>query len=246
MEALSSLMDWLAVPGRWSFTEGAGIPFRTLQHVWVSVTATVLAIAVALPPALWLAHRRRAEFLASAVVNLGRAIPSFGLIIVFWYVATQLPWLGTEFWPLVLALVALALPPIFTNTYTAIRTVDPAVVEAARGVGLADRQVLLQVEVPLASPVVLAGIRVAFVQVLATTALGAIVTNGGGLGRFIVDGWARGRAGYGAVLGGAIFVAALTLALDQLVALAERRLVPRGVSQDTSAARVIDRVGAAA
>ncbi|MTV26862.1 ABC transporter permease [Nitriliruptoraceae bacterium ZYF776] len=246
MDLLQELVTWFGADGRWSWTDGGGVPYRTVQHLWVSGVAVAIAVAVAVPPAMWLAHRRRAEALASAVVNLGRAVPSFGLIILFWYVGSQVAWIGTSFWPLVLALVALALPPIFTNTYTAIRGVDPATVEAARGVGLDERQILLATELPLASPVVLAGIRVATVQVIATTAIGAIVTNGGGLGRFIVDGFARGRSGYGAVLGGAIAVALLTLAVDQLVALAERRLVPRRVRGDSAPARVADQAGAAA
>jgi osmoprotectant transport system permease protein len=194
-----------------------------------------------------LAHRRRAEFLASAVVNLGRAIPSFGLIIVFWYVATQLPWLGTEFWPLVLALVALALPPIFTNTYTAVREVDATAVESARGMGYTERQVLRHIELPLASPVMLAGIRLAFIQVVATTAIGAIVTNGGGLGRYIVDGFATGRAGWPAVVAGALLLGVLTLVCEGLFALAERGVTPAGVRHDgaRAKAKAASRAGAA-
>jgi osmoprotectant transport system permease protein len=138
MELLADLVAWFGQPDRWSFTSGRGVPFRTIQHLWVSIVATVIAVGLAVPPALYLAHRRRAEALASAVVNIGRAIPSFGLIVLFWLLATRLPWMGTSFWPLVLALVALALPPIFTNTYTAVREVDAATVEAARGMGYAE------------------------------------------------------------------------------------------------------------
>jgi osmoprotectant transport system permease protein len=174
--------------GGFSWTAGGGIPFRTLQHLWVSLVATGLAIAIAVPPALYLSHHRRAEAAASAVVNIGRAIPSFGLIVLFWLLATRTGWVGTQFWPLVLALTALAMPPVFTNTYTAVRGVDAATVEAARGMGYTEGQVLRQIELPLASPVMLAGVRIAFLQVIATTAIGAIVTNGGGLGRFILSG----------------------------------------------------------
>jgi osmoprotectant transport system permease protein len=211
----------------------------------VSLFAPFLAITLPGPPALHLAHRRRAEALASAVVNIGRAIPSFGLIVLFWLLATRVPWLGTNFWPLVLALVALALPPIFTNTYTAVREVDAATVEAARGMGYAESQVLRQIELPLASPVMLAGIRLAFVQVLATTAIGAIVTNGGGLGRFVVDGFATGRAGRAQVLAGALLLGALTLLAEGLLSLAERRVIPAGVRGEASVATVANRGGAA-
>jgi osmoprotectant transport system permease protein len=245
MELLGDVIAWFGEPERWSFTSGRGVPFRAIQHLWVSLVATVLAIAIAVPPALYLAHRRRAEALASAVVNIGRAIPSFGLIVLFWLLATRVPWLGTNFWPLVLALVALALPPIFTNTYTAVREVDAATVEAARGMGYAESQVLRQIELPLASPVMLAGIRLAFVQVLATTAIGAIVTNGGGLGRFVVDGFATGRAGRAQVLAGALLLGALTLLAEGALSLAERRVIPAGVRGEASVATVANRGGAA-
>lgn len=227
MELLADVIAWFSAEGRWSLTDPAGIGFRTVQHLTYTVVAMLLAVAVAVPPALWLAHTGRGQALASAVVNLGRAIPSFGLIILFWFVATQLPWVGTEFWPLIAALMALALPPIFTNTYAAVRGVDAATVEAARGVGLTGRQVLREVELPLAAPIVAAGIRVATVQVIATAAIGAIVTNGGGLGRYIVDGFAMGPAGFDRVVGGAVLVAVLTVTVDQLAAYGERRVAPR-------------------
>ena len=240
MELLTDLVAWLGEAGRWSFTDEESIPYRIVQHLWISIVATTIAVAAAVPPALLLAHRRRAEVLASTVVNLGRAIPSFGLVVLFWLVATRLPWLGTEFWPLVLALIALALPPVFTNTYTAVRDVDPATVEAARGMGYREGQLLRSIELPLASPVILTGIRLAFVQVVATTAIGAIVTNGGGLGRYIVDGFAVGRAGRADVLAGALLLGGLTLGLDGMFTLAERRLVPDGVRRGARLAAVSD------
>jgi osmoprotectant transport system permease protein len=245
MELLADLVAWFGQPDRWSFTSGRGVPFRTIQHLWVSIVATVIAVGLAVPPALYLAHRRRAEALASAVVNIGRAIPSFGLIVLFWLFATRVPWMGTSFWPLVLALVALALPPIFTNTYTAVREVDAATVEAARGMGYAEGQVLRQIELPLASPVMLAGIRLAFIQVIATTAIGAIVTNGGGLGRFVVDGYATGRAGRAEVLAGALLLGGLTLLAEGTLSLVEKRVIPAGVRGETSVAAVANQGGAA-
>lgn len=228
MELLSEVLAWFSAEGRWSFSESGGVPFRTVQHLTYTIVTMLIAVVVALPPALYLAHHRKGQVLASAVVNLGRAVPSFGLIILFWFAATQIPFIGTEFWPLIAALVALALPPIFTNTYAAVRGVDAATVEAARGVGLDELQVLRQVELPLAAPIIAAGIRVATVQVIATAAIGAIVTNGGGLGRYIVDGFAMGAGGYDRVLGGAILVAVLTVGVDQLLAVGERRARPSG------------------
>lgn len=244
MELLLDAWQWATEPGRGSWTDGEGIPFRLLQHVWLSASAVVAAVAMALPPALVLAHRRRAEALASGIVNLGRAIPSFGLIVVFFVLASRTP-LGTRHLPLLLALVALALPPIFTNAYTAIREVDPATVEAARGMGLDERAVLRQVELPLAAPVILAGIRIAVIQVIATVAIGAIVTPSGGVGYFIVRGFARGADGRAEALVGAIALGLLTLVADRLYTLTERALTPHGVGDDARLADVANRAGAA-
>ena len=232
-ELLAEVAAWFAAEGRWSLTDSGGVPFRTAQHLYVSVTATLLAVLIAIPPALVLAHRRTAEAFASAVVNIGRAIPSFGLIVIFWLIAARTGWIGTDFWPLVGALVALALPPIFTNTYTAVREVDAPTVEAARGMGYDETRILTEIELPLATPVMLAGVRLAFVQVIATTAIGAIVTNGGGLGRYIVDGFAQGVGGRATVIGGALLLGALTLLAEAGFGGLQRLLTPTGVRRDT-------------
>jgi osmoprotectant transport system permease protein len=245
MELLTDVVAWFGQPDRWSLTSGRGVPYRALQHVWFTVVSMVIAISLAAPPALLLAHRRKAEAMASAVVNIGRAIPSFGLIVLFWLLAVLPGWVGTGFWPLVGALVLLALPPIFTNTYTAVREVDPATVEAARGMGYRERQILTEVELPLATPVMLAGIRIATVQVIATVAIGAIVTNGGGFGRFIVDGFARASAGHPEVVAGALLVAALTLLSEALFAVGQRTLVPMGVRGGADLTKVTNQAGAA-
>ncbi len=245
IDLAADVAGWFAQSDRWSWTHPRGVPYRALEHLWVSTVAAVIAIAIAVPPAVWLAHHRRAEAAASAVVNIGRAIPSFGLIVMFWLFATRIEGLSTQFWPLVAALVALALPPIFTNSYTAIREVDAATVEAARGMGYLELDVLVRIELPLASPVIVAGVRLAYVQVIATTAIGAIVTNGGGLGRFIVDGFATGRAGWPAVVAGALSLAVLTLLAEGVLALLERATVPRGVRSEQRTALVAARAGAA-
>jgi osmoprotectant transport system permease protein len=242
---LVEMVEWFGVDGRWSFVDGDGVPFRVIQHIWLTLLAMALAVVIALPPALKLAHDRRAEALASGLVNLGRAIPSFGLIVVFFVLAARVDWIGTRHPPLVVALVALALPPIFTNAYTAIREVDAGIVEASRGMGYTERQLLREVEVPLASPVIMAGLRIAFLQVIATVAIGAIVTNTGGVGYFIVRGFAQGAGGRGEVLAGAVLLAALTLLADWTFTRLERRIVPAGVSDEARLAEVANRAGAA-
>lgn len=228
MAFLADVAEWFTSPDQWSGSNS--IPVQFLEHLQLSVTGTIVAILLALPPALWLAHRRRAEFLANAVVNIGRAVPSFGIIVLS--ALLFLTWgIPITFWATVVALIALALPPIFTNTYAGIRNVDPATVESGRGMGLTERELLLDLELPIAAPVILAGIRIAWVQVIATATLGAVVSSGGGFGRYIVDGFARGRGGYAEVFGGAVLVALLTIGGERLFNLAERLLLPPGVKR---------------
>lgn len=226
MQLLADVFSWFADPARWSGSRG--IPFRVLEHLQLSVTATLIAVALAVPPALVLAHARRGEFLANATVNIGRAIPSFGVVIVaaLLFIRYGGP---IRFWPIVVALVLLALPPIFTNTYTGVTSVDPATLEVGRGMGMTERQILLRVEAPIALPVALAGLRIAFVQVIATATLGAVVSPGGGLGRYIIDGFARGPRGHAEVFAGALLVALLTLASEAVMNLGERLLLPAGL-----------------
>lgn len=228
MELLGDVLAWLTDPARWSGPDG--IPARTGQHLWLAVASTAMASAVALPAALWLAHRRRGEFVASALVNVGRAIPSFGVIVFLAVLFITRGW-DVAFWPLVLSMLLLALPPIFTNAYAGVAGVDDALVEAARGMGFTERQVLFTVELPSAMPILLAGLRIAFVQVVATVALGAVITGRtGGLGLYIVNGFATLRSGGDvAVLGGALLVAVVTLAAERAFTLAELRLLPRGL-----------------
>lgn len=221
------LGDWLTDSATWS--GDGGLIQLTLDHIWVSVLATAVAVAIAAPPALWLAHRRRGRFAATALANIGRAVPSFGIIVIAAVVFIRAGG-SARFWPLVIALVALAIPPIFTNAYTAVTEVDRATVEAALGMGHTEREVLRHVELPLATPLILEGVRLAFIQVIATATLGAVVSSGGGLGRPIVDGFATYRSGGDVKLvGGALMVALLTIAADRAFAGAERLFVPDGV-----------------
>lgn len=228
LQLLDLVREFLAEPGRWSLTETGGIPYRLVEHLYTTAVAMAIAAVIALPPAMWLAHHRRGEAVASALVNIGRAIPSFGLIVMFVLWAINQGFAGT-FWPLVLALVALAIPPIFTNAYTGIFSVDQDLVESARGQGLSEPQLFRQVELPLGLAVVLTGLRISMVQVLATVGIGAIVTSGGGLGRYVVDGFAVGVNGYGEVFAGAVLLAALVLGTEALFEWLQQTLLPDGL-----------------
>ncbi len=175
-----------------------------------------------MPPALWLGHVRRGGLLAVSIVNIGRAIPSYGILVVI--NPFFLRWgFDLGYTPTLVTVWALALPPIFVNTYTGVRGVDPTLVEAARGMGLRGRQILGQVELPVALPLIVTGIRIAAVQVIATATLGALA-GWDGLGRIVTDGFAAGRSFDGRVelVSGAVLVASLAIAVDVGFALVQR------------------------
>jgi osmoprotectant transport system permease protein len=200
---------------------------RLFEHIWVSVAATVLAVLLVMPFALWLGHIRRGSELAAAVVNIGRAVPSFGILVIAVMLMVQLGVGVLTPWPVMVALTALAAPPVFTNTVAGIQGLPPATIEAARGMGLTGSEVLRQVEAPLASPVILEGVRIAFVQVIATATLGAL-TAWGGLGRFIVDGFAT--RDYGEVVVGAVLVAILAVLVEVGLTALQKAVTPRGIA----------------
>ena len=220
IEFLGDVLAWFGNPDNW--IGPSGILNRLREHVQLTAAATVAAAVLAIPPALLLGHRRLGGTFVVALVNIGRAIPSFAIVVLFLPISIRLG-LGIGFWPTFLALLFLAVPPMFANTYTGVAGVDPDLVEASRGMGMTDREVLSQVELPMASPVILAAVRVATVQVAATATLGALV-GWGGLGRFIVDGFSvRDNV---LVFAGALLVAGLAIFLEVLLGWVERRVVP--------------------
>jgi osmoprotectant transport system permease protein len=226
MEFMAEVADWFTEPGRWLGEDGI-VP-RTIEHLWMATLPMVVAIVVAVPLAVVMAHRRKGEFVANAIVNVGRAIPSFGLIVLAGVFFARAG-VSLRFWPAVVALIALAIPPIFTNSYTAIVTVPAGTVEAARGVGYSENELLWRIEVPVGSPVITAGVRISFIQVLATVPLAAVLSSGGGLGQYVVRGFAQGPAGLVEVFCGALLIASLTLIADWALGAGERRLLPEGV-----------------
>lgn len=217
MDFLDAL-SWLADPASWTGPEG--IAQRLVEHLLLSLVPVLIAVVVA-APALWLGHVGRGQVLAVNTSNIGRALPSLALLGMF---SALIPRGYSSIWPTIITLVALAVPPLVTNFYVGVRGVDRGVVDAARGTGLTERQILTRVEVPLAAPLIMAGIRTSTVQVIATAALAALFAQGG-LGRFIVDGQATGR--YDVLIGGAILVAALALVADVLLGAVERRFARR-------------------
>jgi osmoprotectant transport system permease protein len=220
MSVIEQLFAWLGDAANW--TGEAGVPIRVLEHLRISAVSLLAATAVALPLGLYIGHTRRGEVLAVSVANLGRAIPSFAILALAFQPSLQLG-LGLSDWPAIAALFLLGIPPILTNSYVGVRGVDADTVEAARGVGMSGRELLRSIELPLAAPLIVAGLRISAVQIVATATLGALVA-GGGLGRFIVDGFAQGNDGM--TLGGALLVAVLAIVTEVAFGVLERVTAP--------------------
>ncbi len=203
------------------FGDNAGLLVdKTIAHLGLSALALAVSLALALPLGIWLGHRHQGSFLAINISNVFRALPSLALI------AISLALLGLSLLNILIALVALAIPPILTNAYTAVDGVDPDAVEAARGMGMTERQVLTGIELPLAWPLIFAGIRTAAVYVVATAPLAAIA-GGGGLGDIILNQPTYRLVG---VIAATIVVVVLAFAVDALLAAAQRAVTPRGLS----------------
>ncbi|MGA5122105.1 ABC transporter permease [Streptomyces pseudogriseolus] len=179
-----------------------GIPTRFLEHVRYAALALAIAAAIGLPVGLLTGHTGRGGNAIAFVANAARALPSFGLLVL----AVLL--IGFGLLPVMIPLVVLAVPPILVTTYEAVRTVDPAPVDAARGMGMLESRILFRVEVPVALPLILSGLRSAAIQIVSTATIAAYVSLGG-LGRYIIDGLYQRN--YEKVVGGATLVAVLAL-----------------------------------
>ncbi|MGH7910872.1 MAG: ABC transporter permease [Candidatus Dormibacteraceae bacterium] len=219
MDVVGQVAQWFGTPANWQGTNG--IPTLLGEHVLMSLAASLIAMAIALPIGVVLGHLGKGGLLAINVTNVGRAIPSFALMVFFVLIFG----LGTL--PTLVALIVLAIPPVVTNAYQGMRGVDRDLIDAARGIGMTEAQILWQVEVPVAIPVIMAGVRTAGVQVVATATLGAYVA-WGGLGRFIENGLNTAN-GYPELIGGAILVALLAGATEGVLALLQWLLTPQGL-----------------
>ncbi|MFJ7078330.1 ABC transporter permease [Streptomyces sp. NPDC098781] len=202
-ELFTNLGDWLVSGEQWSGPDGIG--HRLAEHLQYSLLATLIAAAIGLPLGLLIGHTGKGAFLAINLASFGRALPTVGLVVLVFLAS------GLSMTPVYVALVALAVPAIVTNTYAGMTAVDPDVKDAARGQGMRGHQVLFQVELPLALPLVMTGLRLALIQVVATATIAAYVSFGG-LGRYVFDGLAQRDLVQ--VLGGAVLVAVVAVVLD--------------------------------
>jgi osmoprotectant transport system permease protein len=202
------------------YADNTGLLFhKTLATLGISAIAMLIALALAMPLGVYLGHRHSGAFLAINISNVFRALPSLALI------AISLALVGLSLINILVALVALAVPPVLTNSYTAVDGHVPDAVEAARGMGMTERQILTAVELPLAWPLIFAGIRTGAVYVIATTPLAAIA-GGGGLGDIILNQPSYRLVG---VIAATILVVILAFAIDALFALLQRAVTPRGL-----------------
>jgi osmoprotectant transport system permease protein len=228
MDFLAEVAAWFTDPASWSGRDA--IPARVGEHLALSGVSLLAGLAIALPLGLFIGHTRRWAGVVVALANVGRAVPSVGILGIALVLtlplvaAIDLRNIGTP--ATLIALTALAIPPMVVNTYVGIRDVDPDAVEAARGMGMREAQVLRRVELPLAQPVLLAGVRTAALQVIATATLGAIIS-AGGLGQYIVVGFALNDMPR--LFGGSVLVMTLALTSEALFALAQRAAVSPGL-----------------
>jgi osmoprotectant transport system permease protein len=222
MDWLTGIPAWFADPANWRGP--TGVPNLLVQHLGYSAAALGIACLLALPLGVWLGHTGRGGVLAVQVSNVGRAVPTLAVLGLLLFV----PGLGRSTQSALLAFTAFGLPPLLTNTYIGVREVDPGAVDAARGMGMSGAQVLRRVELPLAVPMIMNGVRQAAVQIVATVSIAAIFAFGG-LGQIITRAAGdNGGLDLSEVLAGALLVAALALVVEYGLAWAGRRADPVG------------------
>lgn len=238
-DAPTSVVEWFTnLEHRASY---GSIPSQAWLTIWHSALALAIVLVLALPLSIWLAHHRRAELAASWIINIGRAVPTITIVGLLVIVSLRNGY-GLEPWPIVIALVLLGLPPTFTNAYAGVRGVDPSAVDAARSMGLTHRQVMQRVELPLALPVIMAGVRIAAVQIVATEPLAAFFGSEG-LGAYLRAGLADRLNGGVQVQAAALLVAGLAIAADLLLVGVTRLVVPKGVRLSGRSTRAVRRRG---
>lgn len=225
MDIFSQVAAWLTDPAHLQGPNG--VPNRLLEHLLISGVSLLVGVLIALPTGLWIGHTGRAATLVVNVANIGRALPSLAIIGIVLPLTTVLDaQLGFKVYPTIVAMIALAIPPILVNTYAGLAAVDRELIEAGRGMGMRERQLLARVELPIAVPVIVGGLRSAAVQVIATATLAAYF-GFGGLGRYLIDGIAQRDDPQ--IYAGVALVAALAILTEVGFAGLQRALTSRGL-----------------
>lgn len=235
---IHDVWSYLTDPEHWSGSDG--LRANITDHLLYSFVAVVLAVVLALPIGLWIGHTGRGSTLVVGSVNASRALPTFGLmVLLFILISPHIQGRSNIVYilPVEVVLVLLAIPPILSNAYAGVQSVDPGVRDAAGGMGMTGGQVLRRIELPIALPLVMSGLRSATLQVIATATVGAYIGLGG-LGRPIYDGSQQGpfqdnpasRIATGQLLAGALLVAVLALVIDLVLATIQRYGTSRGIT----------------
>jgi osmoprotectant transport system permease protein len=225
MDLLDETVAWLTDQAHW--TGPAGVPTRLLEHIGLSSASLLIAVAVALPVGLWIGHTGRGASVVVNIANLGRALPTLAIMGIVLPISAAIdPQNGFKVYPAVVAMVVLAIPPILVNTQIGMAEVDRDLVEAGRAMGMRGDQLVRRVEIPVAMPVVIGGIRSAATQVIATMTLAALFA-GPGLGRYLVEGIAQNDDGM--LFGGVVLVAGLSLATEAVFMLLQRAAISPGL-----------------
>lgn len=215
---MSAVIDWFADPAHWSGPDG--VPTRLVEHLYYTLLALAIAVAIGVPAGLAVGHTGRGGLVVVSLLNSLRALPTLGLLVLL------VGFLGIDLRATLIALVVLAVPPILAGTYAGVQAVDRSIVDAARGMGMSEREVLLRVELPNALPLIMGGVRSATLQVIATATIAAFVALGG-LGRYIIDGLSV--RDYAEMAAGSILVALLAVTVDLLLAAVQRAIVSPGL-----------------
>lgn len=226
MDVLTDLLAWFGDTAQWSGP--SGIPTRLVEHVHYSLLALLISVGIAMPVGLVTGHTGIGGFFTVSLANIGRSLPTIGVLFLVVLAA------GIGLAPVITALVILAVPPILVNTHEGVRQVEPRLKDAAIGMGMRGHEVLFRLELPVALPLILTGIRTAAVQVVATATISAYV-GVGGLGRYIVDGQARQDLPM--MLGGSVLVVLLAVVTTLLFSWLRRLLVAPGLRAEAASGR---------
>ena len=218
MNLFVEILQWFGDATNWSGS--GGVPARLVDHLVYTVQALVIAAVIAVPIGAVIGHTRRGGFFVVGTANGLRALPELGLLTLL------VMFVGIGVLPLTIALVILAVPPLLAGTYAGVRNTDPAIIDAARGMGMREHEVLIKVELPIAVPLMIGGLRTATLQVIATATIGAYIGLSG-LGRFLIDGLANND--YTEMAAGAVLVAALALLVEGLLGGLQRLIVSPGL-----------------
>lgn len=227
---MNAVLAWFSDPAHWQGPGGVGA--RVWEHLWYSALAIIIAAAIAIPLGVWIGHTGKGRRVAVGFAGALRAIPTLGML-TFLAIVMQLS-LGLALIPTTIVLVVLAVPPLLAGTYAGIEAIEPEVLDGARASGHSAAQMVFGVELPLAVPMILGGLRSATMQVLATTTVAAYLGLGG-LGRYLFDG--LGVQDYTTMLAGALLVVVLALITDAVLAVLQHFLTPRGLHREGTLVR---------